>query len=335
MRSTAIFSFIVASLARTTYAQNNDFTDDFYGDNFESAFQNFDVGKARLDRKAHAVLAAFSFIMLLPVGAFIVRWESPHCWIVHAVTQCIAYIIYIAAAVLGIKLVDTIRLRPDGASLFYYAHPILGIILLAVLSSQFVLGYLHHLRFKRLQRRTRILQVHIWLGRAAALLGIANGYLGMELAATSGDAHLLYNTGVVMALLVWVIVIIVCAVERRRKRKEAASRLAAAVAAAVAAAAAAEALVEQQRLRRLRQRPSVPPRVTRPSRLPPRAQRTFRPYIRNTDADDPTPPYSLEPEDEPPVYRETVEMTPMKNSEHARAPPPSYSPERETDGGPA
>lgn len=111
-------------VARTTYAQNNDFTDDFYGDNFESAFQNFDVGKARLDRKAHAVLAAFSFIMLLPVGAFIVRWESPHCWIVHAVTQCIAYIIYIAAAVLGIKLVDTIRLRPDGASLvsFPFRH---------------------------------------------------------------------------------------------------------------------------------------------------------------------------------------------------------------------
>lgn len=57
----------------------------------------------------------------------------------------------------------------------------IGVITVALLGIQPILGWVHHWQYKRKQRRTVFSYVHIWYGRALMILGIINGGLGLHL----------------------------------------------------------------------------------------------------------------------------------------------------------
>lgn len=87
-------------------------------------------------------------------------------------------------------------------------HPILGLVIFAVMFVQIAGGILHHLFFRKYLRRTVISHIHIWLGRILVTAGIINGGLGLLMAyrrPTIGQI-VAYS---VLAGLVWVVFIIV------------------------------------------------------------------------------------------------------------------------------
>jgi hypothetical protein len=126
----------------------------------------------------HGVLAALAFVLLFPVGSILIRVSRFRgIWLVHGIFQLFAYIVYIVAFGLGVWMVNNIPYN-----LLNNYHPIIGIILLALLFFQPVLGYIHHVQYKKYSRRTIWSYGHLWLGRIVITLGMINGGLGMLLA---------------------------------------------------------------------------------------------------------------------------------------------------------
>ncbi|KAK3701429.1 hypothetical protein LTR37_015527 [Vermiconidia calcicola] len=123
---------------------------------------------------AHGTLAAITFLVLLPVGAMILRVPGINIWI-HAGFQIFNHCCFVAAAGLGIYMATQERL-------LNHHHPLIGMVLLGVLFFQPVFGYLHHRSYKSIERRTIVSYIHIWVGRLVILLGMINGGLGIQLA---------------------------------------------------------------------------------------------------------------------------------------------------------
>jgi hypothetical protein len=158
---------------------------------------------------AHGVLASLAFVILFPAGAIAVRLASfPGVAWLHGAFQIFAYLIYIAAAGLGIYIACGLRLLNNH-------HPIIGLVVLAVLFFQPILGLLHHRLFKKYSHRTLWSYGHIWIGRAAVTLGIINGGLGLQLAGNSRSGEIAYGVIAGFMWLVWVAAIVIG--ERRRK----------------------------------------------------------------------------------------------------------------------
>lgn len=93
--------------------------------------------------------------------------------------QIFAFLLYTAAFGIGIWMTKNFYTLND-------AHPIIGIVLFALLAFQPLLGLLHHTQFKRYKKRTIWSYGHIWFGRIAIILGIVNGGLGLGLAKRTG-----------------------------------------------------------------------------------------------------------------------------------------------------
>ncbi|KAF2995751.1 hypothetical protein E8E14_003201 [Neopestalotiopsis sp. 37M] len=193
--------------------------DDGFGSGFGSGI-GIDYAAATRYRTAHGALAALAFVGLFPIGAIVMRLVPGRLtWLVHGIFQLVAYAVFISAAALGIYLVRMVRIPPDGRSLLSIpmanAHPIIGIIILAVLFFQPALGWFHHLRFKRLGCRTASSYAHIWVGRIAVTLGIINGGLGLQLARADRSAVIAYS---VIAAIVWLTWVAAAIIGERRRR---------------------------------------------------------------------------------------------------------------------
>ncbi|KAI2472406.1 hypothetical protein F4781DRAFT_428377 [Annulohypoxylon bovei var. microspora] len=185
-------------------------------------FADFDVGQAMKYGTAHGIIAALCFAILFPAGAILMRIiPGRHAWWIHALFQVVAYILYIAAAALGIRLVQMIKIPPSGSSLLESsstnAHPIIGLVILAVLFFQPPLGFIHHSKFKRLGRRTAWSHAHLWIGRLTLTLGVINGGLGLQLARASESVIIAYAVVAGIIWLIWVLVAVVGESRRRRK----------------------------------------------------------------------------------------------------------------------
>jgi hypothetical protein len=170
---------------------------------------------------AHGVLAALAFVLLFPVGSILVRLGTFRgVWLVHGIFQLFAYIVYIVAFGLGVWMVNNMPYN-----LLDTYHPIIGITLFVLLFFQPILGYVHHVKFKRHSRRTVWSYGHLWLGRIVITLGMINGGLGMLLA-SDAPAFLSFRPtqgqviayGVITGImwLAWVTAAVVG--ERRRKK---------------------------------------------------------------------------------------------------------------------
>jgi hypothetical protein len=98
-------------------------------------------------------------------------------WLVHGFFQLFAYIVYIVAFGLGVWMVNNLPIN-----LLDTYHPIIGIIVFVLLFFQPILGFVHHVKFKKHNRRTIWSHGHLWLGRIVITLGMINGGLGLLLA---------------------------------------------------------------------------------------------------------------------------------------------------------
>jgi len=132
---------------------------------------------------AHGVLAALAFVLLFPVGSILIRLGSFRgVWIIHGLFQLFAYVVYIAAFGIGVWMINNIPVDMLGNY-----HPIIGITVFALLFFQPILGFIHHLQFKKYSRRTVWSYGHVWLGRFIVTLGMINGGLGLLLASDAPD----------------------------------------------------------------------------------------------------------------------------------------------------
>ncbi|KAH7082403.1 hypothetical protein FB567DRAFT_105717 [Paraphoma chrysanthemicola] len=147
---------------------------------------------------AHGVLASLAFVGLFPMGSIAIRLASfPGIVWIHAAFQIFAYLVYIAGFGLGVYIAVE-----DGYMSEY--HPIIGIVVLVIVFFQPILGFLHHLLFKKYSHRTMWSYAHIWVGRIAIALGIVNGGLGLKLAGSSQGSKIAYGVCAGLVGLVWI-----------------------------------------------------------------------------------------------------------------------------------
>jgi len=147
---------------------------------------------------AHGVLASLAFVILFPAGSIAIRLASfPSVLWFHALFQIFAYMTYTAAFGLGIWL----ALPVSGGHYIDSYHAIIGMVVFALIFFQPILGWMHHVLFKKYSHRTLWSYAHIWVGRIAITLGIINGGLGLLLAGNSPDGEIAYG---VVAGVMWV-----------------------------------------------------------------------------------------------------------------------------------
>lgn len=163
---------------------------------------------------AHGVLASLAFVILFPAGAIAIRLASfPGVVWLHAAFQIFAYLVYIAAFGLGVYMATQMNLLDS-------YHPIIGILVFVLIFFQPILGFLHHVLFKKYNHRTLWSYAHIWVGRIAVTLGIINGGLGLKLAdsmeLSSKGGMIAYGVIAALVWLTWVAAMFIG--ERRRKR---------------------------------------------------------------------------------------------------------------------
>lgn len=171
---------------------------------------------------AHATLATLAFGLIFPSGGILIRLASfPRLWLAHGLVQLLAYLLYLAAFALGLYMASHARM-------LHAAHPILGIVVFALLAFQPLLGFVHHVAFKKHARRTVWSYAHLWLGRVAITLGIVNGGLGLQLSqktrifAPSQGAIVGYA---VVAGVMWVLYVASAIWGERKRRRQAAERV--------------------------------------------------------------------------------------------------------------
>ncbi|KAI1408720.1 hypothetical protein F5Y13DRAFT_104456 [Hypoxylon sp. FL1857] len=283
--------------------------------NAQSEYLNFDVNTATRYATAHGIIAAVCFTILFPVGAIIVRVvPSRHTWIIHGLFQGLAYLLYVAAAALGIRLIQIIKIPPNDTSLLQLsssnAHPIIGIVILAVLFFMPPLGFAHHAKFKQLKRRTIYSYAHLWLGRATLTLGIINGGLGLQLARASQSVIIAYSVIGGIMWLIWLLAAVIGEMRRRPSKGR------------------------DQRVEPRRRMGNLPPTRSVPRGATPNFGGDGR-YHHDSSSDnhDPSPPYTPRPMyGGPPGYtgpgREHMEMRPVKNPGRGSASFSSYSSEQ-------
>jgi hypothetical protein len=174
---------------------------------------------------AHGVLAALAFVIFFPVGAILIRLGSFRgVWLAHGIFQFFAYIVYIVAFGLGVYMVNKIPVN-----LLDRYHPIIGIVVFVLLFFQPILGFVHHLQFKKHSRRTIWSHGHLWLGRIVITLGMINGGLGLLLAS---DAPVSFRPtrgqiiayGVVAGIM-WLLWVASAVIGERKRSKTAARKV--------------------------------------------------------------------------------------------------------------
>lgn len=97
------------------------------------------------------------------------------------------------------------------------AHPIIGIIVIAMLFLQPLGGFLAHLWFKRKQRRNAFGAVHRWNGRIFVTLGAINGGLGIQLTGSRRTWVVAYSVVAAFFFALWYGVSFLDWVRNRRK----------------------------------------------------------------------------------------------------------------------
>lgn len=123
----------------------------------------------------HGTLASIAFLVFFPLGAIVMRLGRFRSVLkVHIAIQILSWLLFIAAFGLGLYYGITGDYMTE-------AHPIIGLVLVAMLVFQPFAGWLHHRQFVRTGQRSAISHSHIWVGRIAIILGIINGGLGLEL----------------------------------------------------------------------------------------------------------------------------------------------------------
>ncbi|KAL6243967.1 hypothetical protein RBB50_008836 [Rhinocladiella similis] len=144
---------------------------------------------------AHAVLASLVWVLFIPSLAILLRLniKNPIILRIHAVGQVLSYILFVAAAGMGIWLAEQFK----DYGVWDDPHPRMGLAVLALTFFQPIFGYIHHRIYKKRSLRVEAGQptkapgrtptgrAHLWLGRVLIVLGIVTGGLGIKLTSES------------------------------------------------------------------------------------------------------------------------------------------------------
>ncbi|KAL2073279.1 hypothetical protein VTL71DRAFT_10603 [Oculimacula yallundae] len=144
---------------------------------------------------AHAVLMIMAFVGLMPLAVMVLRIVNSPKW--HGVAQTISALVALIGVGVGIKA----GMQYNRTKNFNSAHQIFGIIIIAAMICQFIIGFLHHRMYKQTQLPTKLAPIHIWLGRVVIPAGIVNGFIGFPLALNPK-----YNWALLACVLLVVIV---------------------------------------------------------------------------------------------------------------------------------
>ncbi|KAK4169912.1 hypothetical protein QBC43DRAFT_329486 [Cladorrhinum sp. PSN259] len=191
----------------------------------------FDISSASHYRYVHGILAALAMVLLFPIGSILLRVLPGRLGLwAHALFQCLALCIYVAGAGLGIYMVTVVRVPGRSGNLLQNPninyHPIIGLVLLALFLIQPVIGLLHHLRFRKVQKRQIWSYLHLLNGRVGVTVGIINGGLGLNLARASNRRKRVYIIVAAVVWVLWMVVAIVAELKRfRNRRKEEAKKV--------------------------------------------------------------------------------------------------------------
>lgn len=91
--------------------------------------------------------------------------------------------------------------------------------MLIVVVVQAIGGVMHHINYKKYQKRTAISHAHIWIGRIIITLGMVNGGLGFELAGEEGVGELVaYGVVAGFIWLAWMSIDVWAALKTRRSQ---------------------------------------------------------------------------------------------------------------------
>ena len=189
---------------------------------------------------AHAVMATLAWAFLFPMGAIMLRLNINHPIMLklHIFIQMAAYVIYVAAAGMGIWLAMEFEAYFD---VWSDPHLVIGLVVLVCMTIQPVLGWVHHRIYRarsiiiantnRGPRPGRTIwgRVHLWLGRCLITLGIINGGVGLRMLedspsqdpAVTRDAEIGYGVAAGFTWLLYVSVTVVWEATRSaRQRKQ-------------------------------------------------------------------------------------------------------------------
>lgn len=134
---------------------------------------------------AHGVILTIVFVAVYPLGSLLMPLLGK--WYIHAGWQMIGFLSMWAG--FGIGYVASRR-----ADIFFdQAHTRLGVVIIALLSLQPILGFLHHLQYRRQGTRGLFGHVHIWYGRMTIIIGMVNGGLGLQLTGASNVYVIVYS----------------------------------------------------------------------------------------------------------------------------------------------
>ncbi|KAL6903626.1 hypothetical protein ACP4OV_004439 [Aristida adscensionis] len=174
-----------------------------YTSGMSSGAAGVDDGAFPTQRK-HGLLGMMGWGVLMPIGMLTARYfrQLDPCWFYsHLVIQMVAFIIGVAAIVLGF------RLDQDGLK-NVFVHKVLGIAILVAATLQ-VMAIL-----ARPDKTSKVRRFWNWyhhnIGRAAILLSIGNVFLGLNIAREVNAYVVSY--GVFVA--VWVVAVIAFEVKR-------------------------------------------------------------------------------------------------------------------------
>ena len=123
----------------------------------------------------HGIFASLTFLVFFPIGAIVIRLgRFNNVLKVHIGLQVFSWLLFITASGLGLYYGVTGNYMTE-------AHPIIGIVLVALMVVQPLAGWLHHKQFVRSGQRSTISHGHVWIGRIGIILGIINGGIGLKL----------------------------------------------------------------------------------------------------------------------------------------------------------
>jgi hypothetical protein len=165
----------------------------------------------------HGCIMILAFVGLMPLGLLILRIMNSVKW--HGANQTLSAAVALIGTAAGIYAGSMYNRSKNWGS----GHQIFGLVIIAAMIGQFVLGYMHHRIYKRTQAPTKLAPIHVWLGRVVIPAGIANGFLGFPLALNSK-----YNWALLALVLLVVIVIAPFAFWRWKRNNNKAATAAAA-----------------------------------------------------------------------------------------------------------
>ncbi|KAF4125751.1 Eukaryotic cytochrome b561 [Geosmithia morbida] len=170
------------------------------------------IRKADVLATVHAVCMVMAFVLVMPLGAVMLRLGHAVRW--HALTQSSAMVVVIVGFGVGVAT----SLRYQRSRGFDSYHQILGIIITIFVLGQFCLGFYNH-RLPPPRRRTLISKAHPWVGRFIIFFGIMNGFLGFTFGMNRRYAIILAALIIAMCVAIFLTIVGKRFLTRRRERR--------------------------------------------------------------------------------------------------------------------